>query len=269
MLLIDTCDYKIDFVDNEGSTPHTHTTTSEIIQTFDNKGKVIINGKVYKMQKNGLYFIHGLATHFVLPDDINTYNHSLVVLNTSEIEHLCFNLNLIKEYNKVFTSNGGTFCELSNEDILYADNIFLQISKICENPGNGFTYAKMSSLFVSLLELGCKNKSSESYSDSKVSTILTYLNQNILTKLTLDDISRSIGISKFYMCRQFQDNMGITIGGYIKNRRISVAKQLLIETDMSISEISMHCCFSNSSFFAKVFSEEIGCTPTSYRAKYK
>lgn len=269
MLPIESCEYKIDSVDTQGSTPHTHTSTSEIIQTFENRGKVIINGEVYRMQKNGLYFIHGLASHFVLPDDISTYNHSLIVLNTSEIERMCFNLNMIKEYNKVFTAKGGTFCELSNDDVLYADGIFLQLSKLCQNPGSDLTYAKMASLFVSLLEIGCKKSTSATYADSKVSAILTYLNENILSKMTLDEISRNIGISKFHMCRQFQDNMGISIGEYIKNRRISIAKQLLIETDMSVSEISRHCCFSNSSFFAKTFSEVIGCTPTSYRTKYK
>ena len=269
MLPIESCQYKIDSVDTRGSMPHTHTSTSEIIQTFENRGKVIINGEVYKMQKNGLYFIHGLASHFVLPDDISTYNHSLIVLNTAEIERMCISLNMIKEYNKVFKAQGGTFCELSNEDVLYADNLILKLSKVCENPGSDLTYAKMAALLVSLIEIGCKKSTSASYSDSKVSTILTYLNENILSKMTLDDISKSIGLSKFHMCRQFQDNMGISIGEYIKNRRISIAKQLLIETDMSVSEIARHCCFSNSSFFAKIFSQVIGCTPTAYRAKYK
>ena len=269
MLPIESCEYKINSVDNEGSTPHTHTYTSEIIQTFENRGKVVINGEVYRMKKNGLYFIHGLASHFVLPEDINTYNHSLIVLNTAEVERMCFNLNMIKEYNKVFTSKCGTFCELSDEDVIYTDKIFLEISKLCQNPGSDLTYAKMASLFAYLLEIGCKKSTEANYSDSKVSTILTYLNENILSKMTLDEISHNIGLSKFHMCRQFQDNMGISIGEYIKNRRISVAKQLLIESDMSVGEIARHCCFSNSSFFAKIFSQVIGCTPTVYRTKYK
>ena len=97
-LPIENCNYKIDYVNLNGSQPHTHTITSEIIQTFDSDGSILINGKLYKMQKNGLFFIHGLATHFVSPDDINKYNHSIIILNTYEIEQLCKNLNIKKDF---------------------------------------------------------------------------------------------------------------------------------------------------------------------------
>lgn len=261
------CNYKIDYVNLKGSTPHTHTVTSEIIQTFDNDGSILINGQLYKMQKNGLYFIHGLATHFVLPDDINHYNHSIIILDINEIEKLCKALDMKAEYDKIFTQKGGTFCSLSNESVIKADEIFLKVYNILNDTGE-MKYAKLASLFTELLELGLKNMSSENNKD-KISDIISYISDNALNKITIDDICTRSNLSKYHLCRIFKENIGVTIGEFIKSRRLSAAKQLLANTNMSITSIAYKCCFTDSSFFSKTFSKEFGITPTAFRAKYR
>ena len=64
-------------------------------------------------------------------------------------------------------------------------------------------------------------------------------------------------------------NMGVTIGEFIKKRRISVAKQLLRNSDYKITEIAQKCGFSDNGFFAKVFLKEVGITPSAFRAECK
>lgn len=266
-LPIENCAYKIDFVNLGGSTPHTHTVTSEIIQTFDNDGSILINGQLYKMQKNGLYFIHGLSTHFVLPDDINRYNHSIIMLNTYEIERLCATLDIKKEYDKIFTQKGGTFCSLSAENVIKADSIFLKIYNIL-NDNSEMKYARLTSLFTELLELGLESMSSENNKD-KISDIISFISDNALNKITIDDICAHSNLSKYHLCRIFKENIGVTIGEFIKSRRLSAAKQMLANTNMSITSIAYKCCFTDSSFFSKTFSKEFGITPTAFRAKYR
>lgn len=266
-LPIENCNYKIDYVNIDGSTPHTHTVTSEIIQTFDNDGSILINGQLYKMQKNGLYFIHGLATHFVLPDDINRYNHSIIILNINEIERLCEALNIKKEYDKIFTQKGGTFCALSPENVIKTDEIFLKIYNIM-NDNSEMKYANLASLFVELLGIGLKSASSDSNKD-KISDIVSFISDNALNKITIDDICKQSNLSKYHLCRIFKENIGVTIGDFIKSRRLSAAKQMLANTNMSITSIAYKCCFTDSSFFSKTFSKEFGITPTAFRAKYR
>ena len=264
---IENCNYKIDYVNIGGSTPHTHTVTSEIIQTFDNDGSILIKGRLYKMQKNGLYFIHGLSTHFVLPDDINRYNHSIIALNTHETEKLCENLHIEKEYDKIFTQNGGTFCSLSPEMVIKTDTIFLEIYNTL-NDSSEMKYARLASLFTELLQIGLKSMSDESNKD-KISDIISYISDNALNKITIDDICKHSNLSKYHLCRIFKENIGVTIGEFIKSRRLSAAKQMLANTNMSITSIAYKCCFTDSSFFSKTFSKEFGITPTAFRAKYR
>lgn len=262
------CNYKINSVTSDGTKPHTHTVTSEIIQTFESEGNVLINGKLYNMEKNNLFFIHGLSTHFVSPTDLNRYNHSIIILNTHELEQLVIHLDMVKEYNKLFTNHGGTLCSLSNEDVILADSAILEISKILSD-NEGLKYARLASALTELFRIGLSSGVNTEQNSSKISDIISYVSDNALTKITIDTICENCHISKYHLCRIFKEHIGITIGDFIKNRRLSEAKQLLADTELSITKISYLCCFSDSSFFSKTFSKEFGISPTDFRAKYR
>lgn len=265
---IDHCGYKINHVNSLGIKPHTHTVTSEIIQTFESEGNVLINGRLYKMEKNSLFFIHGLSTHFVSPSELNRYNHSIVVLDTHETENLALHLNMTKEYNRLFTDNGGFVCSLSPEDVILADSVILKISKILSD-NEGLKYARLASALIELFRIGLSSGINTEQNSSKISDIISYVSDNALTKITIDTICENCHISKYHLCRIFKEHIGITIGDFIKNRRLSEAKQLLADTELSITKISYLCCFSDSSFFSKTFSKEFGISPTDFRAKYR
>ena len=267
-LSISFCGYKIDTVNEDGTLPHTHTVTSEIIQTHDQNGSLLINGQLYRMQKNGLYFIHGLATHFVLPDDMSHYNHSIIILNTPVVEQLCRSFGAQGAYRKVFTENGGSFCALSPEDVIQADSLFLKVQRCLEEKGE-LCGARLFGLFTELMEIGLSYKKEETADDSRFGDILAYISANALEKIAIDDICDYAHISKYHLCRLFKEKVGVTIGSFIKSRRLSIAKQLLAETDLTVTAIAHKCCFTDNSFFTKTFTAEFGMTPTLFRAKYR
>ena len=260
--------YKIDSVNSAGASPHSHDVLSEIIQCFENNGKILINGELYNMRKNGLYFIHGLDTHFVAPEDLNHYNHSIIQLNTPELKKLFYSLGMKEEFNKLFTSRGGTFCELSNEAVIEADKLFLEIDNIL-NDNRGIKYARLASALVGLVDIGISYTEKTDKANDKLTDIISFISDNALNKITIDEICEKTYISKHHLCRIFKENMGVTIGEFIKKRRISVAKQLLRNSDYKITEIAQKCGFSDNGFFAKVFLKEVGITPSAFRAECK
>lgn len=268
MSLVIETGYKVNSVNSVGSSPHSHDVVSEIIQCFENDGKILINGELYNMKKNGLYFIHGLDTHFVAPDDLNKYNHSIIHLNTPELKKLFNNLGMKDEFKRLFTSKGGTFCELTNEAVIEADKLFLQIENII-NDSHGIKYARLASALVGLVEIGLKFAEKTEKANDKLTDIISFISDNALNKITIDEICEKTYISKYHLCRIFKENMGVTIGEFIKKRRISVAKQLLRNSKYKISEISEKCGFSDSGFFTKVFLNEVGITPSAFRAEVK
>ena len=263
----DSC-YKINHVNANGSSPHSHNTTSEIIQCFEQSGNILINGTLYQMKRNGLYFIHGIDTHFVAPDDLNHYSHSILHIDTPEMHKLFKNLQMGNEYETVFIKNGGLFCELSDSDVIKVDSIFLRIDNIIKD-NKPIKYARLSTALVELLEIGLNCAQQTPTPNDKLNDIFSLINDNIYTKLSLDEICEKTHVSKYHLCRVFKENMGVTITEYIKRKRISLACQLLRDTNLKITQIAEKCGFSDSSFFTKIFAKEQGIIPTQYRAKYR
>jgi len=98
-----------------------------------------------------------------------------------------------------------------------------------------------------------------------ISLTKEYLNDNIRESISLDKISKSIGISKYYLHRIFTEINGSTPLAYLTYIRLERAKHKLQSSKASILEIAMECGFDNISYFSNTFKKHIGCSPTQYR----
>ncbi len=102
-----------------------------------------------------------------------------------------------------------------------------------------------------------------------VNRIKEILGDNLSDDLSIGCLAEIIGISRYYMCHVFKIETGITIIDYRNELRITKAKEMLILTDVSITEIAGLCGFKNSSYFTEVFSKAENITPTKYRKQLK
>jgi AraC-like DNA-binding protein len=85
--------------------------------------------------------------------------------------------------------------------------------------------------------------------------------------LSVAALARTALMSTAHFSRQFRAAYGETPYGYLMTRRIEKAQALLRRGDMSVSEVCMEVgCTSLGSFSAR-FTELVGETPTSYRAR--
>lgn len=92
-----------------------------------------------------------------------------------------------------------------------------------------------------------------------------YLNDNFKEKISLDIISRDVGVSKYYLHRLFREINGNTPLEYLKNIRLEKAKNKLQYSKDSIFEIAFKCGFDNSAYFSNVFKKHVGLSPTQFR----
>ena len=67
-----------------------------------------------------------------------------------------------------------------------------------------------------------------------VKKVIDYIENHLENHINLDQISKSIGYSKFYLNRIFTECTGITLYKYIQNRRLTVAAEKLVKTDTPI-----------------------------------
>ena len=83
--------------------------------------------------------------------------------------------------------------------------------------------------------------------------------------MTLDIIAAETKISKYYLCHSFSSAVGMTVFEYIQFVRIAKAKEMLVESNLSISSISSAVGFDNFAYFSKVFREREKMTPGQFR----
>ncbi len=99
-----------------------------------------------------------------------------------------------------------------------------------------------------------------------VDDILSYINQNISSPLTLSELSKEFFLSESYICRIFKSATGTTINKYITARRISIAKSLLSD-GVSVMTAYEKSGFTDYSAFFKAFTKAVGISPKKY-ARY-
>ena len=87
-------------------------------------------------------------------------------------------------------------------------------------------------------------------------------------KITLDDLASDLHISAKYLSALFNKETGMSITDFMQNIRISEAKKLLVNTDLSYLEISNMLNFCSQSYFNNLFKKKEGMTPKEYREKH-
>ena len=97
--------------------------------------------------------------------------------------------------------------------------------------------------------------------------IYRFVNRNLKNDITLESLAHEFGYCKNYIIKLFKKELGLTPHEYITLRRIDIAKNLLISSNMSISEIAEECGFGNYVNFYKSFVNHERSTPNEFRQK--
>ena len=90
--------------------------------------------------------------------------------------------------------------------------------------------------------------------------VMEYVDRQFKETVTVDDISRALGFSKYHLCRVFKACSGRTVIEYLNYRRCQRAREL-IAAGSAVGAAARECGFSNLSYFSKTFRRYVGCAP--------
>lgn len=96
---------------------------------------------------------------------------------------------------------------------------------------------------------------------------ISYINLNLASNLRLSAVSEQLNVSAGYLSGLFRREVGIPLTDYVNGRRISLAKKLLLTSDMPIKEIAQRCGIPDIYYFSRQFKKRTGYTPKAYRKK--
>jgi AraC-type DNA-binding domain-containing proteins len=104
-----------------------------------------------------------------------------------------------------------------------------------------------------------------SSADNILRQVIQYVRENTNMNITVEDVARHVSLSRPYLSRKVKNELGFDLSSFIRKCKLEEAKDLLLFSDKSISEISNFLCFSSQSHFHKAFKNQYSVTPHTFR----
>lgn len=242
----------------------------EIYFSISGGKQFLIDNCFYDICPGDLFFINQYESHYLTQIDqevherilVSIYPEFLQSLSTKEIDlDVCFHerkhisphrIRMTEEEQKRFiflihrlSSTSGFGAEIVEKAIF--SELMVYLNKV----------------FRKRLKMEDEIVEKEPTYHSQVDEILSYINQNISGRLTIEELSKHFYISSSYLCRIFKATTGMTINKYITAKRIALSKSLLVE-GYSVGEACAKSGFNDYSHFLNVFTKAVGVSPKKY-----
>jgi len=91
------------------------------------------------------------------------------------------------------------------------------------------------------------------------------LQEEYINVPSLRQIAVEVGVHPTYLATSFQQHFGVSIGEFVRLRRIEQAQEMLADSTSPLSEVALRLGFSDQSHFCRTFKKQTGLTPLEYR----
>ncbi|EPR27567.1 Two-component response regulator yesN [Geobacillus sp. WSUCF1] len=98
---------------------------------------------------------------------------------------------------------------------------------------------------------------------------IQFIDRHLKDDISLKEVAEHVHLNPSYFSTLFKEQMKLTFSEYLTRRRMQRAKELLMTTDMAVSEIAEECGYKTAKYFIHLFKEMEGKTPSSYRKSQK
>ncbi len=178
-------------------------------------------------------------------------------------------------YEKIFIVLYGSFVDflvskhLSNESVYIAkcdlEDLMNRIIRLLSKNGP-IDYDKLAVSVLELFQQAFPSPYRSRPCAKRIPEVIkNYIDTHINEKITLDDISDSLYISKSHIERAFKKEYGQTPLAYCSNQKIEHVASMLVTTDYSLSQIAQQFGFADVKYLSKCFKRIKGQTPMEYK----
>lgn len=240
---------------------HNHDSTSEILFFLKGDSEFRVEGTVYKMHPYDIVIAGSHEMHRMWHNSL-LHSYERVVIS---IKDRFFLKNSCDEFKRIFSGRKLGINNLYKAEVVKnngIDSIFNEIESYIQDDDASKDIAIKSKIIDLLYKLNRISVKSDSGVKNLgiIKDILMYINDNITSPMTLDDIAAHFYISKYHLCHKFKQHTGLTIGKYVNHKRLLRARELC-ESGKSLTDASMEAGFGNYSNFYKVYVKEFAESP--------
>lgn len=218
----------------------------EILNVISGKLELKHDGKEYTAGEGDVVFI-----------DLHN-PHCYRALETVRIQQYLINGDPLKAYSHLLGGYGSVF----KKDSRMSYQLTCLQNEAMRQVPNDHSIACIILGLISSLILSADQEKTDPVQQARY-----YIADHYKEDISLDDIARSVSLSKYYFSRQFEKEMGITPWKYLIETRIRNSIHMLLNTWMTVDEIAVSCGFSDATHFIRTFKKITGDTPGTFRRK--
>ncbi|MBS5522958.1 MAG: response regulator [Clostridiales bacterium] len=107
-----------------------------------------------------------------------------------------------------------------------------------------------------------------SKTENAVEIVKNYIDGHFREPITLEDLGKLVYLSSGYLAKSFKKATGTSLGNYMIDCRINLAKKLLMSGDYSVSQAASLCGYDNYTYFSRIFKNKTGMSPKEYKNSF-
>ena len=243
---------------------HAHKDLVEVLLVYQGYGIYTIDNNKYIAKKGDLIFYNSDVVHDEFGGhgtDLSTY---CLGISNLKLIHLEKNKIIGENYCPVVNAEAD-FDELLSLLEIIQKNIDQKTARLAEY--SDFLMQALIIKFCNIIEINGDLKQIKE--PSLATKVKIYIDKNYNDSISLKMIAEAVNANQFYLSHIFKNETGFSPMQYVNRRRIGEAQNLLINTNMSITEIAANVGYNNSNYFQNVFRKMVGFTPGAYRKRWK
>lgn len=245
----------------------------EIFYLLEGERQFFFDNRSYELKPGSLVLVNENAIHMTRANSDNDSGHDRIILYISKEKMKAFDalfptINLVKFFREQY----GVF-HLNTEQQTHFLTLYESLKQEFDNKDPNTSTMLSIKIIMYFIEFIRKNRSHKltdvpSNASPKYQTVYAvsdYISQHYTESLSLESLANDFFVSKYHLCRSFKAITGYGINEYIHIHRIQKAKQLLEETNLTISEISQKLGYESLTHFEKTFKTYMTLSPLKYR----
>lgn len=252
----------------EASVPEFAGAVPEYLQFADQKNETVINNDLlssYSIEFAQKY--RDLLFDFLELIVVGDHQRARISLQTFLQEIVLLNPKNMRDY-KMFLQTINDYCHMALlRTSVHPLHILNQAASLRSKIEEETSLAKLELLPREICRKYCllvKNHANPECS-KLTKDVMAHIQFHLEEDLTLNSLAALFQKNASVLSSTFSREAGMSLTAYIQHTRIQAALKLLNATDMSVSEIATAVGYQDFSYFSKVFSKNVGCSPRAYR----
>ena len=252
---------------------HTHD-FSELIIITAGGGDHWINGDIYQVQTGDIFLIQGNTEHyFTKRSNLGMYN---IMFDDSYLREHLRSLRSLSGFNAFFlfeptyrrSHKFKSHLHVTPEAMrpLMAKLQEMADEFACERPGADLLLlARALEIFVYISRMYSDTPNPMAHSLFRLGELISKLENCYAENWTLSRISKMTAMAPSTLLPVFKKVTGFSPIDYLLQVRLSKAAELLLKTELPVSEIAQKCGFHDSNYFSRQFRKRYAAAPKNYR----